>query len=62
MATKKRLELKWKTRKEHSLRIRWREEWLDEKLISPVIETGHEIVKNRMEILVQDILYVSIMI
>jgi hypothetical protein len=35
---------------------------LDEKLISPVIEIEPEIVKNRMEILVQDILNVSILI
>ena len=62
LATKKGLELKWKTRKEHSLGIKWTEEWLDKKLISPVIETEHEIVKNRMEILVKDILNMSIML
>ena len=62
ISTKKRLELKWKAMKTHNLRMKSANEWLDEKLVIPVISTGNEMVKTRVEELVHDILYNSIMI
>ena len=62
LVTKKRLELKWKSMKTHNMRINWTTEWLEEKLITPVISAGHEIVNTRVEKIVTDILDESIMI
>ena len=60
MATKKRLETRWKSLKEHRERLRWTTEWLDERVLSQVIEVGQEVVNNRVKALVTDILDVSI--
>ena len=62
LATKKRLELRWKAKKEHKERMRWTEEWLDERVLSPVIETGRVLVITRVETLVTDILDMSIIL
>ena len=62
LATKKRLELKWKSRKAHHMMLNWTTEWLDEKLITPVINIGQEIVNTRVKEVVHDILNESIKI
>ena len=49
LSTKKRLELKWKSMKTHNMRINWTTKWLEEKLITPVISIGHDIVNTRVE-------------
>ena len=48
--------------KTHNMRMKWTTEWLEEKLITPVIRTGHEIVNTRVEEVVNNILNESIMI
>ena len=62
LATKKRLELKWKERKAHSLRKVWAEEWLEERVLDTVVRVGSTNIAQRVEALVMDILDSSVKI
>ena len=55
LATKKRLEIKWKEMKAHSMRKRWAEEWIDEKVLDRVIPMGSQKVNIRVNHLVMDL-------
>jgi hypothetical protein len=62
LATKKRLELKWKEMKAHSMRKVWAEEWIKERVLDTVVTVGSLSVAQRVEDVVMDILDNSVMI
>ena len=51
LENKRRLEIKWKGMKIHAARLRWAKEWLEEKVVQPVIEAGYmkKIEEERLE-------------
>ena len=55
LASKKRLEMRWRRKKEHYGRLRWAQEWLIEMAVEPAVTAGTDHVWGTVSSLVMDL-------